>query len=47
MLANEKQFLDKFQQALANRQITKEDLEAGDAGPEKGNAEKDEPPASK
>jgi hypothetical protein len=40
MLANEKQFLDKFQQALANRQITKEDIEAGKAEAEERPPEK-------
>lgn len=54
MLANEKQFLDKFQQALANRQISKEDVEADRAEAEqKAKAEggakegKEEPPGPK
>lgn len=34
MLANEKQFLDSFQEALAKRQITKDDLDTGKAAAE-------------
>jgi hypothetical protein len=41
MLANEKQFLDSFQEALAKRQISKEDIEAGKA------AAAEEPPPPK